>query len=204
MTQSWLDPTRPRLLYPLDNIVERLDYSRLFLLPQPVEVELGSGDGSFLAQYARLHPERNFIGVERLLGRARKVERKALRAGLVNVRVVRLEARYFTEYLLPPGSVSAVHIYFPDPWPKKRHHRHRLVNEAFVGILGRALLPGGTVFLRTDNAEYFDWIKTAFAASALFQAAETPPELAALKTDFELEFNQKGIPTLSAAYQVRG
>ena len=82
-------------------------------------MELGCGDASFLVDYARRHPERNFIGVERLLGRLRKLDRKGRRAGLTNLRGVRIESSYFLEYLLPPHSVSALHVYFPDPWPNQ-------------------------------------------------------------------------------------
>src|SRR5438270_11554014 len=92
----------PSLLYAFPSIVDRLDLAKLFPKAQPLEVELGSGDGSFLVNYATLHPERNFIGVERLLGRIRKMDRKGRRAGLKNLRGVRLESAYFLEYLLPP------------------------------------------------------------------------------------------------------
>lgn len=201
---AWLDPTQPRLFYPVTSLIERLDWNALFLRPQPVEVELGSGDGSFLAQYARAHPERNFLGVERLLGRARKLERKALRAGLTNLRIIRLEAGYLTEYLLPHGAVEVFHIYFPDPWPKKKHHKNRLINERFVRVLGRALAAGGWVHVRTDDAGYFEWIQAAFATHPGFVPAPPPEELLAWKTDFELEFNQQGIRTLAASYQWRG
>jgi tRNA (guanine-N7-)-methyltransferase len=201
---AWLDPTRPSLFHPITSLIERLDWRQLFLTPQPVEVELGSGDGSFLAQYARLHPERNFLGVERLLGRARKLERKALRAGLTNLRIIRLEAGYLTEHLLPHHSVEVFHIYFPDPWPKKKHHKNRLINERFVQLLGRVLTPGGWVHLRTDDQGYFSWMQDAFAAHPAFLSRTPPPELLALKTDFELEFNQKGIPTLALSYQWQG
>jgi len=110
------------LIYGLPSIVERMDLTRLFPIPQPLEVELGCGDASFLVEQARRHPEKNFIGVERLLGRLRKLDRKGRRAGLANLRGVRIESSYFLEYLLPPHSVSVLHIYFPDPWPKKKHH----------------------------------------------------------------------------------
>ena len=125
------------LIYTLPSIVERIDLAKLFPTAQPLEVELGSGDGSFLAEYARLHPERNFIGVERLLGRIRKLDRKSRRMGLTNLRGVRIESSYFLEYLLPPGSAVALHVYFPDPWPKRKHRRHRLINERFPAA-GRA------------------------------------------------------------------
>ncbi len=94
----------PTLLIKLASITERLELAELFPAVQPLEVELGSGDGSFLVNYAKLHPERNFLGVERLLGRLRKLDRKGLRAGLANLRGLRIESAYCLEYLLPPGS----------------------------------------------------------------------------------------------------
>ena len=88
--------------------VERLDVPALFPKEQPVEIELGAGDGSFLVQWAGMNPQTNFLGLERLLGRLRKIDRKTRRLGLTNVRALRLEAAYFTEYVLPAASVSAV------------------------------------------------------------------------------------------------
>ena len=88
------------LIYALPSIVERIDLAKLFPADQPLEVELGSGDGSFLVEYARRHAGHNFIGVERLLGRIRKLDRKGRRAGLTNLRGVRIESSYFLEYLL--------------------------------------------------------------------------------------------------------
>lgn len=186
----------------LSSIVERLDLVLLFPKPQPLEVELGCGDASFLVEYARRHPERNFIGVERLLGRLRKLDRKGRRAGLTNLRGVRIESAYFLEYLLPPHSVSALHIYFPDPWPKKRHHKHRLINERFPSIVRTALAPDGVIYLRTDDSDYFRQMMEVFGASRGFQQTETPTGLAELLTDFEREFQARGIQTLRAAYRI--
>jgi len=191
----------PGLTHDLSSIVQRLDLAALFPVAQPLEVELGSGDGSFLANYAKSKPEHNFIGVERLLGRVRKIDRKGRRAGLTNLRVVRIESGYFLEYLLPRHSASAVHIYFPDPWPKRRHWRHRLVNERFPDIAHRALAPGGVVYLRTDDRPYFEQMTTVFAASPSFQPVPTPPDLAKELTDFEKGFLARGITTLHAAYR---
>ena len=190
------------LIYDLPSIVERLDLARIFSKPQPLEVELGCGDASFLVDYAKRHLERNFIGVERLLGRIRKLDRKGRRAGLTNLRGVRIESAYFLEFLLPPRSVSALHVYFPDPWPKKRHHKNRLVNERFPKIARPALEPGGVVYLRTDDADYFGQMAEVFGARAEFQKIETPSELVEMPTDFEKEFHARGIKTLHAAYQI--
>lgn len=193
----------PSLIYPLLSIVERIDLARLFPVNQPLEVELGSGDGSFLAEYARLHAGQDFIGVERLLGRIRKLDRKGRRAGLTNLRGVRIESAYFLEYLLPQHSAVALHIYFPDPWPKRKHRRHRLINERFPTLARQALAAGGTVYLRTDDQDYFGQMLAVFAADPTFRPVDTPAALSALLTDFEKDFQARGISTLRAAYQVR-
>jgi tRNA (guanine-N7-)-methyltransferase len=189
------------LVVQFHSIVEPLDLAELFSQPQPLEVELGCGDASFLVEYARRNPGTNFIGVERLLGRIGKLHRKGSRAGLMNLRGVRIESSYFLQYLLPPHSAVALHIYFPDPWPKKKHRKNRLVNESFPRLAHAALVSGGVVYLRTDDADYFSQMTEVFGASRQFQKAETPVELAELPTDFEREFNRREIKTLRAAYR---
>lgn len=183
--------------------VERLPIDGLFDAQQPLEIELGAGDGSFLVAWAAQHVDRNFFGVERLLGRLRKIERKTRRAGLMHVRLMRIEAGYFLEYLVPPRFVSALHIYFPDPWPKRKHWRHRLINDAFTEIVARALMLGGVIHMRTDDVPYFAQMKQAFDRNTKFEAVATPPELKAVLTDFERGFHARGVSTLHAAYRLR-
>jgi tRNA (guanine-N7-)-methyltransferase len=191
------------LLVTLSSIVKRLDLDNFFQAIQPLEVELGCGDASFLVEYARQNPTRNFIGVERLLGRIQKLDKKGRRLGLTNLRGLRIESAYFLEYLLPPHAAAALHIYFPDPWPKKKHRKFRLINEKFPVLACNALVPGGTAFLRTDDADYFQQMNEVFAAAQEFEKVETPAALAAITTDFERDFNAQGIPTLRAAYQLK-
>jgi len=198
-----VNPLGQSLIYELPSILERLDLSKVFTVNQSLEVELGSGDGTFLVDLAKSRPYHNFIGIERLLGRIRKMERKARRAGLTNLRGVRIESSYFLEYLLPRHSVTALHIYFPDPWPKRKHRRHRLVNERFPQLGHQALASGGMVYLRTDDRDYFEQMNGVFTASPLFHSTETPADLAGLLTDFERDFQSRGIGTLRAAYQAR-
>jgi tRNA (guanine-N7-)-methyltransferase len=201
--QTGLDSTSAAsgLIFPLSSILDRIDLGRLFPTAQPLEIELGSGDGSFLVEYAKQHPERNFIGVERLLGRIKKLDRKGRRAALTNLRGVRIESSYFLKYLLPAHSATAMHVYFPDPWPKRKHRRHRLVNEQFVSLAYEALQPGGRVYLRTDDADYFKQMIEVFAGSVLFSKVEVAADLVRLLTDFEADFNARGITTLRAAYE---
>jgi tRNA (guanine-N7-)-methyltransferase len=189
------------LIHSPASFVERLDLVKAFPVEQPLEVELGAGDGSFLVKWAGLNPPRNFLGVERLLGRLRKIDRKGRRAGLTNLRALRIEAGYCVEFLLPPKSVQTLHVYFPDPWPKKKHRRRRLINDRFTELASHALAPGGVVYLRTDNADYFAQMTEVFDANAAFHPVPTPENLCAVVTDFEREFNAQGIPTLRAAYQ---
>src|SRR5438045_7933575 len=177
MEQSSAGPNAPAsLIYRPESITERADPIQLFSRSQPLEVELGSGDGSFIVQWARLNPTRNFLAVERLLGRLRKIDRKGQRNALTNLRLLRMEAWYVLEYLLPPATVSAVHIYFPDPWPKRKHRKNRLINAAFTETAARALAPQGVVYLRTDDADYFQQITAVFNGNPRFQSVETPRE----------------------------
>jgi tRNA (guanine-N7-)-methyltransferase len=202
MSAAVLHSNTGNLLVELRSILEPLDTKSIFPTAQPLEVELGCGDGSFLLNYARQHPECNFIGVERLSGRIRKIDRKGRRAGLKNLRGVRIESSYFLEYLLPQHSAAALHIYFPDPWPKRKHWRHRFINERFPEIAKRALTPCGTVYLRTDDEAYFGQMQSVFDSNPAFRAVETPAELSAFITDFEADFLKRGVHTRRAAYKL--
>ena len=190
----------PSLIYQPPNWVERLDWGQVFGNSRPVEIDLGCGRGRFLLATAAVQRERNFLGVDRLLGRLRRVDARAQRQGLANVRLLRIEAAYCVGYLVPLVSVATYHLYFPDPWPKRKHRRHRLINERFPALAAQSLAPGGAVYLRTDDQFYFDQMTAVFAASPAFRPADTPAELAGLLTDFERDFAARGIPTRRATY----
>jgi len=191
----------PSIVHTPASYVEALRFDDVFDIPRPVELEIGSGDGSFLARYAELNRGTNFLGIERLLGRLRKLDKKARKLGLDNLKIIRLEAAYFTAYLLPPRSLRAIHIYFPDPWPKAKHERHRLIQPEFLKSARRALADGGTLYLRTDDVTYFEQMLEVCGAAEGFEPVTTPDELAAVTTDFEREFNAEGKPTNRAAYR---
>ena len=130
------------------SILEPIALREIFQTERPIEVDLGSGSGKFLVESARHFPERNFLGIERLLGRVRKTCRVASETGLTNLRVLRLELDYTVRYLLPENSVWRFHLNFPDPWPKRRHQTRRVVDGLFsTNHQGRqrlrSLAPGG-------------------------------------------------------------
>lgn len=181
---------------------EPLPFDTLFEQQQPLEVEIGCGNGSFLVNYAEANPKTNFLGIERLLGRIRKLDRKTSRRGLMNVTILRVEAAYGIQYMLPENSVQAYHIYFPDPWPKRKHWKNRLIEPSFLPLLAKTLLPGGKIYLRTDNKEYFEQMEETFAGDPIFAPIEAPDSLTQIVTDFEKTFNAQGIPTLRAQYHL--
>lgn len=193
----------PTLVHHPVSILEHLQPEALFVNQQPIELELGSGDGSFLEKYATLHPELNFIGVERLLGRLRKLDKKGLKAALTNLRLIRLEAAYLLEFMLPPQSMSAIHVYFPDPWPKRKHRKNRLINAQFAVLAARVLKPNCVVWLRTDDLDYFQQMTEVFGDNEFFEKVETPEELSIVITDFERGFQARGVSTQRAAYRLK-
>ena len=190
------------LLHDFQSITDPLSLEELFPLPQPIELEIGCGDGGFLFEYAQRHPDRNFLGVERLLGRVRKLSKKGLREGLTNLRLLRIEARYVLEYLLPEHAFEALHIYFPDPWPKDRHRRHRLINETFPHLARRILRQKGVIYLRTDDPVYFGQMQETFQDLKDFAVENTPGEIASITTEFERQWLDQGRHIHRAAYRL--
>ena len=191
------------LLHDFQSITEPLCLEELFPAVQPAELEIGCGDGGFLFQMAQQHPDRNFLGVERLLGRIRKLSKKGQNASLTNLRLLRLEERYVMKYLLPEKAFEAIHVYFPDPWPKDRHARHRRVDEEFPQNAAHLLKRGGVVHLRTDDAVYFKQMQTFFGTNGGYVEEKTPTELAARVTEFETEFNAQGKNTNRASWRLQ-
>ncbi len=169
---------------------------------RPLELDVGCGDGTFLLQMAAHYPERDFLGIERLSGRIRKICKRAARAGLTNVRVLHLESAYTLAWLLPPACASRVHLLFPDPWPKKRHAFHRFVHPENLAGLHRVLLPGAPLLFKTDHPDYFTEATAVVDNSPLFQRLPwLPPHEFYPITDFEQQWLDQGKPIQSARWE---
>src|SRR4029434_6375787 len=155
-----------------------LDLTQVFPRPAPLEVDIGCGDGAFLVSLAERFPERNFLGLEKLAGRVRRACEKASRLALPNVRVLRIDSAYALQYLLPRAPVDVVHLLFPDPWPKKKHRRRRIMSADFLALVHRLLVPNGRFRVATDQKEYFAAMRELILATAFVEmppAAETFP-----------------------------
>ena len=166
-----------------------LPVDELFPDPEkPLEVDVGCGKGRFLTARAQAHPDINLLGVDRLLRRLRKIDKKIARLELTNVRLLRIEASYAIRYMLPPSSVTTFYIFYSDPWPKKRHHKRRLFNEDFLDRLFGVLVPGGTVHVATDHGDYFDEIRGLFERDSRYSETPAFEPVEEEKTDFEILF----------------
>lgn len=173
MPEQWLDPE---------------PVTSWFSEDQPLEIDLGCGKGRFLLARAAACKGVNFLGIERLLGRVNKLERKAQKAGLNNVRICRVEGYYATRFLIPRCSVRTYYIFFPDPWPKRKHHQHRIMNVRFVDALYETLEPGGIVHFATDHLPYFYEVLSQLKVDERFEAVAPFQPDDAERTDFELLF----------------
>lgn len=176
-----------------EDYFRRATPAEVFARDAPLEVDLGCGDGSFLLAMATHHPERNFLGVERLLGRVRKVCKRVEKAQLENVRLLRLESRYTIEWLLPEASVSRLHLLCPDPWPKARHHRRRLFQPDFLDAVRKVLAPSGEFLFMTDHPEYFEWAEDIMRTYAgLERLPWQEGDFFYPKTDFQQQWEAEG------------
>jgi tRNA (guanine-N7-)-methyltransferase len=182
-----------------DSYITRLNLSKIFGRAAPLQVDLGCGDGSFLSALAERMPEKNFLGVERLIGRVRSACRKAAR--IDNMRVIRVETAYAVRYLLAEQSVQVFHLLFPDPWPKRRHKRRRVMTSEFLRSVHCALAPQGLLRIATDQLDYFDQMQRLARADPQFAIVE-PLLATSIEVDdvdlplskFERKFRQQGVP----------
>ncbi len=176
---------------------ESVDFSAMFGNTNPVELEIGCGKGGFLLRRAQQHPERNFLGLEWANPYFKFAVNRMARWGLFNVRIMRADAKHFVIHRLPAGCLSAIHVYHPDPWPKKRHHKRRLFTQDFVEAVERVLSPGGCMAVQTDHQEYFQQIKQVLAAAPTLEAIAFDESLygeghAGPGTNFEVKYEREG------------
>lgn len=193
--------TYSSIVFDPDLLSKPLDWKDVFQHPGRIEVEVGCGKGRFLLDRAATHPEDSFVGLEFARAYLLTIEERTHRRGLSNVRLARAEGRQFFWESIPDASIHAFHLLYPDPWPKKRHHRRRLIQHEFLEDLRRVLLPGGEINLATDHAGYFEWMVLHFEVwKATFvmepRVIQTPEERAGFvgRTNYEVKFLAEGRP----------
>jgi tRNA (guanine-N7-)-methyltransferase len=167
----------------------QVEWSGIFANSRPVEIEIGSGKGGFLLAYARQRPETNFLGIENQPRWARWIGERLARAPQANVRVLCADAALVVANFVQDDSVQAYHLYFPDPWWKRRHHKRRLVQSDFAAQLWRTLATGGALHLATDVCARFEAMIGALSRMpfAIVRASEPTP-LGRPLTNFERKY----------------
>ena len=177
--------------------LEDLDWAKLFGNRNPVEVEIGTGKAGFLLGRAQAHPERNFLGIEWANRFFRFAADRLRRWGVTNARMVRTDASHFMRVQCPRDSLSALHVYHPDPWPKKRHHKRRLFQKPFVDAAVECLITGGRLSVQTDHAEYFEAISKLLREHPELEETDfSDPgfgiDTDSIATNFELKYLREG------------
>lgn len=172
---------------------------------RPVELDMGCGKGRFALELAARYPDRLVLGSDVMLGRLRKMNRKAERRQLTNLVLLRANNLDLCAYLLPPASIDRIHLLCPDPWPKKRHRIKRLVTTDFLARIGRVLKSGGVLHMATDHFPYVEhWKRTLRLLPDFRKAPEAIQDVADLQTDFELQWAREGKQVPHLAYRFRG
>jgi tRNA (guanine-N7-)-methyltransferase len=203
-----LDPTLDvsRHVHDVKALPERFDLAGFFADPMlPLEVEVGSGKGLFMASASRAYPEHNFLGVEIAGKYARFAAAKLARQQATNAVMLHGDARRVVCEWLPTAACVAVHVYFPDPWWKKRHHKRRIMNEQFVPHIERILVPGGWLHFWTDVQEYFEMAVETLAQHTKLEGPHPVPELPAehdldYRTHFERRMRLHDLQVWRAQY----
>ena len=176
----------------IDDADPVIRWAEIFSVDRPIEIEIGIGKGRFLIDAAERRSETNFVGIEWAMKYLRLAHNRSVRKGLDNIRFVRADAREFVEFFVPSASVQAYHIYFPDPWPKKRHHKRRLFNEGFLREVERTLMPGGQLWLATDFADYYEVMLDVLDLSERMREVEVDWQGA--RTNYEEKYLAAGKP----------
>ncbi len=192
-----MPPTLCDIIYQLPPEPKPICWAELFGNDHPVELEIGTGKGGFLLEQARRHGDRNFLGVEWANKYFKFAADRMARWGLTNVRLVRCDAKDLVIRCLPEASVSVLHVYHPDPWPKKRHGKRRLFDPALVAAATRALADGGTWEVQTDHRDYFELIQNLLVSRPELEQTLRDPHNehagdATVATNFEIKYRREG------------
>lgn len=188
----------------VESLPRPLDWTALYGNDHPVELEIGMGKGTFITEQAKARPEVNFFGIEWANWYWAYASDRLRRNGCLNARTVRAEAGYFLHEFVPDARLSVLHIYFPDPWPKKRHHKRRLIQDGFMPTVLRILRPGGRLQVVTDHQGYWEEnVEPVIRRSGLTVVDYNRPGSAGqgefVGTNFERKYQREGRPFYAIA-----
>lgn len=177
----------------LDRVSIPLQWPELFARDAPTDIEIGAGKGKFLNEIAAARPDRNLLAVERSAKYHRLCCDRAARRGLTNVRLLRTTGEDLLFRLIPEASVGTIYVLFPDPWPKKRHHKRRFIKPEIVAAMARALTVGGRLLVKSDHGDYAEIIGEVLAGESGLTSIDPNAAFAGLPlTGFEHKYEIEG------------
>ena len=195
-----LDELLPK--YGVPFMSEGINSGKIFGRKAPLVLEIGSGMGETTAAIAKAHPAADFIAVEVHGPGVGSLLNRIAAEGLSNVRLIRHDAVEVLEQMIPDRALAAIHLFFPDPWPKKRHHKRRLVQPAFAALAARKLAPGGILHAATDWPDYAEHMKSVFTRETLFDPVKSG-FAARPVTKFESRGRRLGNPIVDLCFRRR-
>lgn len=181
------------------------EYRKLEIPDGYVELDMGCGKGSFTTALAERYPERHILAADIMIGRLRKLAKRADRMGLENMELLRVEAGMLINCMMPPKSVNRIHILCPDPWPKQKHKGNRLMSSEFISRLALVLKDGGVFHFSTDDKPYFASATKVVENSGLFSDNDLSliEDVQDIKTDFERLWESTGKSVAHAAWKLK-
>lgn len=186
------------VINPRESGFHRLDLAQLFGNDHPVILEIGSGKGRFLIATATERPDLNVIGIEKSLHYHRLIRDRVMKRHLTNIRLFNHDAYLVLRDMIPDASLQEIHIYFPDPWPRKKEQKRRIIRADVLNEIRRVLVDGGSAIYVTDHKEYYDvaapLIEEHFRAERRIPAPEDKP-----RTNYEAKYREEG----RGVYEVR-
>ena len=184
-----LDASKTYRLW-LKDWLNPMDLAGFYDMGRPLDVDVGCGKGRFLLARAVANPEVNYLGIDRMLKRIRKIDNKLKRRKIENTRLLRMDAYYALAHLIPPNVVRTYFVFFPDPWPKKRHHGNRFFNEEFLNAIHRTMTPEGELHFATDHLPYYEQVKDILVKDPRFDLIDPFVPDESEQTDFERYYIQ--------------
>jgi len=193
-----------RVLLPWRTLPFPVDWEAVFGASGPLHVEVGFGDGRFTVRRALQEPRARFVGLEVSSGSVQRALRNVRRHGVTNVRVAKVGAEFALRHLFDRASVASIVVNFPDPWPKARHEKNRLLRPGFLRLAADRLVPGGEVRLATDHPDYLEFARANAAATGLYEELRPPPPPAVFETKYALKWREQGKPLHYVVFRYGG